>query len=168
MPYKAAIILSHAYSRKHGFSSRHIKRMQKGLELIKNHSANILITTAGKGKLFNQSTTPLGQLTKQWLIKHGAKKEQVLVEDKSLNTVENAKYSLQIMEKYKINSAAIITSWPHIYRTKKIFNQLNPAHKYDFSYITSDYFSGVWTIWDLIWETAGWVKLLITKRIEKH
>lgn len=164
MQYDVGIILSHAYG-PFGFSSRQKRRMNKGIELLKTDVVKFLMTTGGKGKLFNLTPNPLGQLVKNYLVKNGVDESKILVEDNSQNTYQNAKYTLSLMKKNNLSSAIIITSADHLPRAKAIFKDVFP-HKFKIDFMISDFFSGLWTIWDFFWHIAGWIRYKIknTKR----
>ncbi|OGM14891.1 hypothetical protein A3A76_02065 [Candidatus Woesebacteria bacterium RIFCSPLOWO2_01_FULL_39_23] len=164
MIYDAGIILGHSYFPL-GFSSRQKKRMNKVLELYKEKKIKYIITTGGVGGLFNPTSKPLGKLTKEYLVSMGVEKGRTVEDNRSVNTYENAKFSLSLMRKHNLSSALIVTSADHMGRARMIFNDVFPSSiKLDF--VVSDYFSGLWSIWDFFWHAAGWVKYLIRKSLK--
>lgn len=163
--YDAGIILGHFYSRL-GFSSRQKKRMDKGAELLNEGKVKVLITTGGRG-LFNLTSRPLGRLAKGYLIRSGVDEDKVLVEDKSVNTYQNAEFALEIMKKNNLKSASVITSAVHIRRAKRIFEDVFPKD-FQVNFVVSDYVSGIWTVWDYLWAMAGWIKYGIKKLALKN
>lgn len=140
--------------------------MEKGIELLNEGKVKFLITTGGKGRLFNLTSKSLGELTKDYLINKGVNPNKVLVENKSLNTAQNAKFALEIMKKNNFNSAIVITSAYHIGRAKKIFEEIFPKN-FSLKFVSSDFFSGLWTIWDYLWNTGAWVKYVIKKTLNR-
>lgn len=140
--------------------------MDKGVELFKMDKVKFLIATGGRGKLFNLTSRPLGEVSKEYLIKKGVGEEKILPDNKSVNTYENAKFSLALMKGNSLSSGVVITSVDHMVRARKIFKEVFPKNiKIDF--VISDYFSGLWSLWDILWHAAGWVKYLIKKRLNK-
>jgi uncharacterized SAM-binding protein YcdF (DUF218 family) len=137
--------------------------MEKALQLLHEGKIKYVITTGGKERLFNRSSTPFGELAKQWYIKRGVDADKIIPENTSTTTYENAKNSLEIIQTRKFKSAFIVTSFPHILRSRKIFNDVFPEN-IQMDFIISDYVAGIWTLWDVIWECAGWMKY-ITKKI---
>ena len=163
--YDVGIILGHFHSRL-GFSSRQKKRMDKGIELLNKGEVTLLVTTGGRG-LFNLTPKPLGQLSKEYLVKNGVDESKILVEDKSVNTYQNAEFALKIMEKNNLKSALVITSAVHAGRAKRIFKDV-PPKDFRIDFAISDYVSGIWTVWDYFWAMAGWVKYGIKKLTLKN
>ena len=91
-----------------------IERMKQTLNLYKLNPQSMIIASGGM---------PHGGITesyviREWLIKNGVPKEQVLIEDSSKDTVGNAFYSTKILEKLKTESVTIITSASHIRRAR--------------------------------------------------
>jgi uncharacterized SAM-binding protein YcdF (DUF218 family) len=161
MNYDAGIILGHFYCPL-GFSSRQKKRMEKGIELYNSGHLGLLITTGGKGSLFNCTSTPLGTRCKQYLVERGIPPEHIISETQSKNTVENAKNTREILKEKNIHSAVIITSADHMLRAKQIFGQQYPKD-IKLGYAISDHFSGVWSIWDSFWHLGARTKSKLTQ-----
>jgi uncharacterized SAM-binding protein YcdF (DUF218 family) len=148
----AGIILGHFYS---GFSitGRQKKRLAKGIELFQKGEVWFLITTGGKG-MFKKSSKSNAELAKEYLVRNGIPEERVLVEDKSVNTYQNALYSLEILKSNRLDSAVVITSSDHIKRAEKIFSEVFPK-EVDLGFIISDHFAGFWSLFDLGWKFLG-------------
>lgn len=163
--YDAGIILGHFYSRL-GFSSRQKKRMDKGVRLLNRGVVRVLITTGGRG-LFNLTSKPLGRLAKEYLVKNGVDESEILVEDESVNTYQNAEFALKMMEQNNLKSAIVITSAVHTRRAKRIFGDVFPKD-FQIDFVISDHVSGIWTVWDYLWAMAGWIKYGIKKLALKN
>ncbi len=113
--------------------------------------------------MFNRSSTSLAHYIKSYLQQLGAPPEEILLEDKSVDTTQQAVYVKALAHNYKFTSLAIVTSFPHIFRTKYIFDKVF-NEGYRLRYITSDYWSGIFnTPWDCLWELAGWGKILLRR-----
>jgi len=95
-----------------------VKRVDAAYDyLIKNKSC-IAILSGGQGRDENISEA---ECMKQMLIKKGICADRLLCEDKSVNTDENIRFSLEIMEKLAIKKeAAIATSEYHQKRADMI------------------------------------------------
>lgn len=135
--------------------------MDKGAELLNRGDVGLLITTGGRG-LFNLTSRPLGRLSKEYLVESGVDGSKILIEDKSVNTYQNAEYALKIMEQNNLKSAFVITSAVHAGRAKRIFKDVFPK-EFQIDFVISDYVSGIWTVWDYLWAVAGWIKYGIKK-----
>ncbi len=153
---KAGVILGHFYGFG-GFSSRQKKRMNCGIDLLREGKVDYLVTTGGKGRLFNYSPISLGQLSANYLKERGVSEKKILIENKSVNTLQNAQFVLKILKDKGIKSLVVITSVDHLPKTKLIFRDIFPK-EYKVEFVISDYFSGLWSIWDFFWHIAGLVK----------
>lgn len=92
-------------------------RLDAGIEYShKNPDAYIVVT----GGLTPQKDTTEAAVMKDYLVQHGIAEEKIIVEDKSLSTLENYRFSKELLEKYKIkhDSIVFITNDFHIYRAK--------------------------------------------------
>src|SRR5574340_1527402 len=110
--HDAAIILGHFYGPL-GFSSRHIKRLNKGMELFFQHKVKYLIVMGGTG-WFNWTKTPLAKLTKEYLISQGVPPEKILTDDRPKNTLGEAIFSRKLLKKYGLTSATVVSSFDHL------------------------------------------------------
>ena len=76
------------------------------------------------------------EVVKRYLIDLGVSGRDILLEDKSLDTVENAEYTKIIMDKNKFKKAVLVTSAFHMKRSELIFKRygydivLNSAGSY--------------------------------------
>ena len=158
MKYDVGIILSHFHTW-FGFTSRQKKRMDKGIELLRKGKVRFLMTTGGKG-VFNPTARPVGEWAKDYLVRNGVNERNILVENKSTSTEQNAKFALEIMRKNSLHSAIVITSADNMSRAQRIFKNVFPKN-YNLDFVVSDYFSGFWSVWDFFWHAGGWVKYAV-------
>lgn len=158
--YDIGIILGHFYTG-YGITSRQKKRMQKGLELLKAARIASLMTTGGKG-LWKKSAPSMGEAAKAYFIAHGVEPSQILVEDQSGNTIQNAQYALRLMQQRQLTSAIVVTSADHMPRAKLVFAEIFPS-SYALDFVVSDTFCGFWSIFDFFWNTAGNLKRFLNK-----
>jgi uncharacterized SAM-binding protein YcdF (DUF218 family) len=69
----------------------------------------------------------------EWMKKHalaiGVPADAILLEDKSVSTLENAKYSLSLMRDNGFKSCIVVTSPPHSRRAQRTFNKIFSPEK---------------------------------------
>lgn len=132
--------------------------MEKAVELYTAKKVSHLVTTGGYGR-FNRNPESLGQLAKNYLIKRGVKPEDIWVEGKSRNTVENALGSLLIIKEKNIAQVSVVTSADHMIRSMQIFKDLFPK-EIKIKFIISDYQI---SLWDFFWHLGGFAKYQLRK-----
>ncbi|MCI9078792.1 MAG: YdcF family protein [Lachnospiraceae bacterium] len=97
--------------------SRNLKyRLDSALDYIKNNPGCKIVVTGGQGK--GEDITE-GQAMKDYLVQNGADPGIILKEEKSKNTEQNFKYSMDII-KDKSAKVVIVSNNFHIYRAKRI------------------------------------------------
>lgn len=94
------------------------ERMDKSIEYNKNTN-NYIVVTGGRGP---GESIPEAVAMKRYLVENGVSEKRILVEDNARNTMENFKFSREIIEKNsgkKINelNIKIITSNYHCFRS---------------------------------------------------
>ena len=85
-------------------------------------------------ELFGQKAAPLiivsgigdGLVNQQLLKKLGVPENAIIVEERSISTFENAKFSIPILRQRGVKSVIIVTSWYHSRRALKTFEHLAP------------------------------------------
>lgn len=92
-------------------------RMKAALNL-KNSLKKPIFILSGKG-VINGLTE--AEVMSEWLQKKGVSKDQIICEDKSMNTIENAKFTKKIIDGLSFNSISLLTSSYHIKRANRIF-----------------------------------------------
>lgn len=96
------------------------QRMEKTIELYKRDIAkHIIVTGKGTGKI----SEAIGM--KKRLIEYGIPDEYIHVEDKSMNTYENLRFSKEIMNSNNFKNAAIVSDGYHLARIKIICRNIN-------------------------------------------
>ena len=81
----------------------------------------IYIPSGGKG---TDEVISEAEAIKNYLIKKGIKKDQIITENKSTNTIENMKYSKKIIEEINKNGTiAFVTTNYHVFRSGVIANK---------------------------------------------
>lgn len=104
-------------------------RMAKAAELYKEgYSDKVLITPVRVSKEAKQSVDLANE--------HGIPTEDLITEEDASSTYKNATITMDIMDKYDMDSAMIVTSDYHIKRSKFVFEEEN-SRELDFSYIAA-------------------------------
>lgn len=102
---------------------------------LSGNGANRLLTTI---RLYNQTKLPIilsgGQvftnygneanIAKRQLISLGVPEEKIILENKSINTEQNAKFTKQLLKKHKLHKPILVTSAFHMERAIRNFNNL--------------------------------------------
>jgi len=99
-------------------------RLAQTISLYKTGVIKKILISGGSGKIIG--TEPIeADLTADYLKCIGIPDSSIIIENKSRNTIENAKFSLAIINKmeYKPTVIVITSAW-HIPRSKVIFNHL--------------------------------------------
>ncbi len=73
------------------------------------------------GQVFKENGVE-AQIAKRQLLDLGFSKNDIIVEDQSLNTAENAKFTSVLLKKYRYTNPILVTSAFHMYRAKIHFN----------------------------------------------
>ena len=100
-------------------------RLTDAVQAYKRGIVRKLLISGGDGKLIGASY-PESELAKTFALDMGVKPEDILIEDNSRNTHENAVFSKQILEKQGITNAKILvfTSASHIPRAIGCFKKI--------------------------------------------
>lgn len=98
-------------------------RLVQTIFLFKTGVIKKILISGGSGKLIGSELIE-ANLTQQYLTAIGIPDSSILVENNSRNTIENAKYSFDKIDKTQPNaSILVITSAWHIPRSKMIFDK---------------------------------------------
>ncbi|MCX3266051.1 YdcF family protein [Pedobacter agri] len=147
-------------------------RLIQTIYLYKTGVIKKILISGGSGKLIGSESIE-ADLTSTYLHNIGIPDSAVLIENRSKNTIENAKYSVEIANRNGQNaSVLVITSAWHIPRSRMIFNKaFNRELDYyptDFigkdSYDISDFYmpdAGTLSYWQYI--LKEWVGLVVDK-----
>ena len=97
-------------------------RLKRSLLLSTNQNLNYIIVTGGNttGKPGHSEA----YIMKQWLVKNGVPKNKILLENRSMNTIENAKFTKRMVDKMHNVKLIMVTSKNHMPRARKIFNNI--------------------------------------------
>lgn len=126
--YEVAIILGGIVSldRKHKLIEFHdnADRFLNVLPLYFNGTVKKILISGGSGRVFHKN--PESTILQSYLIDIGVKPKDIIIEDQSRNTYENAKYSTEIIRKLNIPPPYLLsTSSMHMRRSQLCFKKQN-------------------------------------------
>lgn len=127
------IILGHMNNERGGLSSIAKERLRKGIRELK--IGYKLLLTGGFGEHFNKTKKPHAYYSKQFLLKERVSDNDILGFVSSSNSVEDAKKSKLIVDRYGIKKIVVITSDFHLKRVKFIFEHIFVG--YELSFVSS-------------------------------
>ncbi|MBQ4275964.1 MAG: YdcF family protein [Lachnospiraceae bacterium] len=109
-----------------------VKRIEEGYQYMSDNPDTILIASGGKG--FNESISE-AECIKNELVRMGIDEDRIILEDKSTSTIENLKFSMQIIGDPN-TEVGIITNSFHEYRAKLIAKSVGYENAYSVPAIT--------------------------------
>jgi len=102
------------------------ERVMLGLDLVDQGYASTVIMSGGLSK---QSGFVESDLMKTYAVSLGGTADDVIVENRSTSTWENAMYVQEIMQRNKWDDALVVTSPYHTFRSCAIFHKLGMTVK---------------------------------------
>lgn len=102
-----------------------INRLKATLKAFNYNKKAYIIVSGGNP---NNNVTE-AKAMKIWLQKHNVPKNQIIEEGHSKNTIENALYSMDIVNKRKFNSITLVTSDTHMRRAYILFKNIDYQNK---------------------------------------
>lgn len=101
------------------------KRLSVALKAYKKNPESKIIVSGGK---------PIAGITQAeamevWLINHGVPANKIIKEEKSTNTIQNAVYSMKIIDSHRFQYITLITSQSHMRRAYLLFEHLDYANR---------------------------------------
>jgi len=141
-PYDVGIVLGPFIYRKEDkpneelIKYKAIDRLSQAVELYKKGKFKKMLLSGGDTEM---------EVTRTFLLKEGIPAEDLLFEDQSLNTYENALFSKQVLDKEKYSSKRIllITSAYQMRRAKKCFDAVGLS----VTPFSVDYFTSCSKLW---------------------
>lgn len=108
---------------KNGYPSRMLRmRLDAACTFLDDNTGTKVVVSGGKGK--DEATTEAWAM-KQYLISKGVAPERIFMEDKSVNTEQNLKYSMDIIRQEGLSqNVTIVTDGYHQLRAKMIAKKL--------------------------------------------
>lgn len=94
-----------------------VGRMETALASAQKYPNAYILCTGGGTASHNRSVTEAGQMAK-WLKKKGIDPDRIIIEDDSMSTIENARFSTALLSRSypQIRNLAVITSDYHVLR----------------------------------------------------
>lgn len=126
--YDAVIVLSGMTDAQNSSSDRiefsgAVDRILAGITLIKKGRADMLIISGGDGSL-TQQYKPEARVLRDFSLEWGLPRNQILIDDKSRNTYENAVFTAELLENQKVEKLLLITSAFHMVRSRGCFRKV--------------------------------------------
>ncbi len=131
-PHVVIVVLGYALHSDGTMDEKLIQRLKFAFATLHQYPAAKIIVSGGVA----QGGVTEAYLMRQWLIQQGVKSSQIILEDKSIDTVSNALNSLAIVQNLdQIDHLIVVSSGSHIRRAVAVFEQaranLNLAIKID-------------------------------------
>lgn len=126
--------------------NEHVERVLEGVRLVKAGVADTLLLVGGSGSL-SQPEASEARLLRPWVLGLGLREDQVLTEEASRNTYENAVNAAVIVRAGSYRDLLLITSALHMPRSVAVFHKqgLRPdVYPVDFQSIDG---ALGWTAW---------------------
>jgi len=98
-------------------------RLSYAILLYKKGIIKKILISGGNGQLINEGYSE-ANWSKRFLLEIGIPKEDILIENKSRNTYENAKYTSELLGRHTKNLLLITSSW-HMKRANLCFKKFN-------------------------------------------
>lgn len=98
-------------------------RTLKGMELYKSGYSSKILFSGYAGSRNLEKGYSLAKSMAEIAVRYGVPKEDILLEDISTRTYENAIETKKIMEKEGFKTALLVTSAVHMYRAKLVFEK---------------------------------------------
>ncbi|MFH1682578.1 MAG: YdcF family protein [Candidatus Woesearchaeota archaeon] len=103
-------------------------RVKKAVESFNRYKAEKLILSGGY-----YGDEVLSEAKFMWvLIGDKISKDKIILEERSIDTLENARFCNKIMDKFGFRSAVVVTSPSHLQRTRYLFKAIMKDKKLDF------------------------------------
>jgi tetratricopeptide (TPR) repeat protein len=115
----AIVILGYALADDGSMRQPLIERLKTGLDIAKQYPNSKIIVTGGIPK---QGITEADAMS-EWLISQGIEKDRIILENKATDTVENALFSTEILEKEGLKDVTLVTSASHMRRALTVFKE---------------------------------------------
>ena len=106
--------------------NQNANRLTQSIELYKLGKVKRLMICGGSGQLIGEKISE-GTKTYDFLLKMGVAKDDILIESKSRNTIENAQYAFEFLKEKGLDEdkkILLITTNFHMYRAKKCFDKI--------------------------------------------
>ncbi len=139
--YEVGVVLTGGMSKAYDPATQHVwvgrafDRTAQAFQLYKSGKIKKILISGGQGSFRGNITSREGQEMAVFLTNAGVRAEDIILEGKSLNTRENAKFSAQILQnQFHTKDCILITSAFHLPRAMGCFKKVGinalpfPAH----------------------------------------
>ena len=118
----ALVILGNALNADGSMKDELIRRLKVGLDCAGQYPNAYVVCTGGGTAEENKGATEAGQMG-AWLLEKGLEENRLILEDQSRSTIENARYTWDILrtDYPQVRSVAIVSSDYHITRGSLLF-----------------------------------------------
>ena len=118
----ALVILGLALNDDGSMRDELISRLEVGLDCARQYPNAYVLCTGGGTAKENKTATEAGRMG-DWLLENGLEENRLILEDRSLSTIENARFTLDILHRDypQVRSIAIVSSDYHIRRSCLLF-----------------------------------------------
>ena len=99
-------------------------RLDKALDYLEDHPDMTVVVSGGQGA---DEPVSEAQAMRDYLVEAGFPEEQILMEDRSANTVQNLRYSMELLaaEGYDVTDAiAVVSNGFHLTRVRMLWNRV--------------------------------------------
>lgn len=117
----AFVVLGYALSEDGEMEETLLERLKVAKEAAETYPDSKIIVTGGVPK---KGITEADVMF-DWLTENGIEEERIFKEDRATDTVENALFSMEIIDEEDIQDITIISSATHMRRALTIFNEVN-------------------------------------------
>jgi uncharacterized SAM-binding protein YcdF (DUF218 family) len=103
-----------------------LRRLRVALKLWRTGGYDWLLVSGGASHTRDRETRAAALTMREWLIDQGIPSGKILIESRSLDTFENARFSLEVLEWFRIRDPKItlVTHWQHCARFWVTFRAL--------------------------------------------
>ena len=118
----ALVILGNELNADGSMKDELIRRLKVGLDCAEQYPNAYVVCSGGGTAEENKDVTEAGQMG-AWLLENGLEEKRLILEDQSRSTIENARYTLDILGRDypQVSSVAIVSSDYHITRGALLF-----------------------------------------------
>jgi len=134
------------------------ERLNVGIRLYKEGYSKYIIVSGGKGP--GEDITE-AEAMKKYLLDNGIDESNIIMEDKSKNTMENLTFSKKVMEEKGFKTAVVVSNKYHLKRVSLMCNRLEMNTSYSGVFV-SQYKSFEYK--GYIREVPGVLKFMILKK----
>jgi uncharacterized SAM-binding protein YcdF (DUF218 family) len=117
----AFVVLGSALSSDGEMKETLLNRLQVALKAAKQYPHSKIIVSGGAPK----SGVTEASVMDDWLVANGLRKDRIVQETESTDTIENALFSMTVAEEEHIKDLTLITSASHMRRAYIVFNIVN-------------------------------------------